>query len=282
MLEDIRRNNEWRYSRRRCYSTTEWKTTSTTNKRHFDSSIESQEKEVSQRTFLLGISHHEIITATLSLFASFVSATTLIGLPAAVYRSGIHYFVHSFNVWFVSYFCQLHCHSSLCSARVQDNLRVLGEEVWSQGLCLPLSSCTSPTYSLPLVFGWEFLLESCLNCQDWVSSGTILVTEVVVIFYASFGGMKAIVNAHVIQTVIVLFSSLAVVVKGIVVVGGVWTCHRRKHSCSRERQVLWFWCQSLYREVLLQSPCFSVISSTGLWLTVQINQSCHVFNPHQI
>lgn len=47
----------------------------------------------SNRDFLTGASDHRILTASTSLFVSYVSATTLIGLPGASYWAGMQYFI---------------------------------------------------------------------------------------------------------------------------------------------------------------------------------------------
>lgn len=171
------------------------------------------------RDYLLGAAHHEIASASLSLFASFVSATTLLGLPAATYRSGQLYLIIMFTFVLSASFANFVVVPVMLRHEFKTTLEYLekrfDKRVFLTAIILYLLSSF-------LASGlWLGVPVRALSQLSGLGiSWTVFITEVVVICYASFGGMKTIVTAHIIQTFVVVISYFTVILKGTVLLGG--------------------------------------------------------------
>ncbi|XP_053319633.1 sodium-coupled monocarboxylate transporter 1-like [Spea bombifrons] len=178
-------------------------------------------KETSQE-FLAGGRSMTAVPVALSLTASFMSAVTILGTPADVYRYGAMYLIFAISYAlvviisaeiFLPVFYRLEITSTYeyLELRFNRSVRILGTIIFIIEMIL---------YTGIVIYAPALALNQVSGFNLW---GAMVATGLVCIFYCTLGGLKAVIWTDAFQIVIMLGGFIAVIVRGIVVQGGIQT-----------------------------------------------------------
>lgn len=175
--------------------------------------------------FLMADRSMRYLPISLSVLASFFSASTLLGTPAEIYQFGTMYWISVvgavfaplmgallfgpmfFNIKVVSVFQYLELRFNSKLVRLFGAFIFLLRATIGMGIVL---------------YGPSTALSAVTEFPTWA---VIVVVGVVCTFYTSIGGMKAVIWTDVFQTLVMLAGMVAVLIKGFIVSGGgrdVW------------------------------------------------------------
>ncbi|XP_072045449.1 sodium-coupled monocarboxylate transporter 1-like [Amphiura filiformis] len=155
----------------------------------------------------------------MSLLASFMSAITILGIPAEVYKNGTMWWwfalSHVTSVWItVSLFMPMFYKLKLVSVNAYLELRfnrvarLCGTVIFYIHKCLYLGTVVyAPCLALSTVTGMSF-------------EGCVLLVVVICTFYTTIGGLKAVVWTDVFQMSVALIGFIAILIKGSIDHGG--------------------------------------------------------------
>ncbi|CAF3850445.1 unnamed protein product [Rotaria magnacalcarata] len=159
-------------------------------------------KKNSAKEFLLANGSMGLFPTALSIMVSFLSAITLLGTPSEIYMHGTMYGYQTIS-WIIA---------SIVAALVfMPKFREMG-----------FTSVYELIYMAIVLYGPALALSQTTGLNIWiavVSIGSICT------FYSSVGGMKAVIWTDVLQSVVILVGLLAVVIQGLITLGGfkrVW------------------------------------------------------------
>ncbi|KAL1512457.1 hypothetical protein ABEB36_002044 [Hypothenemus hampei] len=184
-----------------------------------------RKKHENSHDFLLAGSAMGTFPMAMSLAASFVTAVELLGNPAEMYTSGSQFWmiclafilvVPLTSKFFLPIFMTLRltCSYEYLSRRFNRSTRYLASSLYILQMVLYTSVAVyAPALALSRVTGLNVYL-------------AVSVVYVVCIFYASQGGMKAVIIADTFQTAILMGSLFLIVILGEKFVGGtgiVWS-----------------------------------------------------------
>ncbi|XP_067657886.1 sodium-coupled monocarboxylate transporter 1-like [Haliotis asinina] len=183
--------------------------------------------------YLLGGRRLHVFPVTLSLFVTFLSSTSLIGMPAETFTTGwdftflaagmmLCYLVTMFTVVPVMY--TLHVTSMYEYFQLRfgsPTLRLLVTLVGMvQKIMLSAIVLLSPALSIQTATGLPF----------WVS---VVIVGLVGIIYTSIGGIRSVVFADVFQAVIIMVGVICVLVKTVDSAGGMGATWRLANEGGR-------------------------------------------------
>ncbi|XP_050034618.1 sodium-coupled monocarboxylate transporter 1-like isoform X2 [Dermacentor andersoni] len=181
--------------------------------------------DVSNKSFLLGNRKLGVFPVTMSLMASFQSATTVLGYPAEMYYKGTQFWMAIFGLAIsnvivaelllpVLYKLNMTSVNTYLERRFSGAVRTLGS----------LSFITNTLLYMGVVlYGPSVALESVTGLPVWAS---ILFLGLICTFYTVLGGMKAVVWTDTFQMTVMVLGLTTVVVLGVIKVGSlekVWT-----------------------------------------------------------
>ncbi|XP_078534891.1 sodium-coupled monocarboxylate transporter 1-like [Lissotriton helveticus] len=192
-----------------------------------------------QRTtsqFLIGERAMTAIPVSMSLTSSFMSAVTILGSPADVYRYGAIYALFAISYTIVSIitaeiflpvFYRLGITSTYEYLELRFNrvVRICGTLVFMIEMIL---------YTGIVIYAPALALNQVTGFNLW---GAVVITGAVCTFYCALGGLKAVIWTDVFQIVIMVAGFVAVIARAVVVQGGI----RRIIDDSYEGGRLNFW-----------------------------------------
>ncbi|XP_048251305.1 sodium-coupled monocarboxylate transporter 1-like isoform X2 [Haliotis rufescens] len=171
--------------------------------------------------FLMGGKDMKTVPVAISILVSFMSAILILGTPAEMYREGTQYYLYTFGligaivisaVLYVPLLYPLKYTSSFEYLEKRFNSRAAK----LTGTCILITQ--QVLYMGIASFAPSTALEAVTGFPTWAS---IVTVGLVSTFYTSLGGMKAVVWTDVFQSAVMLAGVLAIVIKGISVVGGM-------------------------------------------------------------
>lgn len=183
-------------------------------------------RQQSTKTFLMGNRELGVFPVSMSLMASFQSATTVLGYPSEMYYKGTQFWVAIFglavsNLIAAELFLPVLYNLQLTSVNSYLERRFCSRAVRTLG---SLSFITNTLLYMGVVlYGPSVALESVTGFPVWAS---IISLGLICTFYTAVGGMKAVVWTDVFQMIIMLLGLASVVALGTIKVGSlekVWT-----------------------------------------------------------
>ncbi|XP_053994281.1 sodium-coupled monocarboxylate transporter 2-like [Hylaeus volcanicus] len=189
-------------------------------------------KQDNTTEYLLGGKMMSCFPVGMSLVASHVSAVSLLAVPVEVYQYGTQYAACIFTS-FIS--CGL---ISLIYLPVFYQLQLTSTfEYLEMRFTRPVRTFTSFLYTLSLVIYIPLIIYvPALAFSQATSINLHLITPIictVCIFYTTIGGLKAVVWADTVQMTVTVGSLFAVLILGIVSVGGVTEIWKKAEEGSR-------------------------------------------------
>merc|ERR1711892_1112352 len=181
---------------------------------------------------LLGGRSMSVIPITASMIASFMSALTLLGMPAEVYTQGTQFFAVLFVLPMVCFltgevylpvFHSLQLQSSYQYLALRFNHTV-------KVICGGFYSFAMLFYIAVVVYTPALALEQILGLNVDVSCATMFV---VCVFYTSLGGMKAVVWTDVFQLFFMFVSTISILVLATSNAGGMSSVFDRNYQDGR-------------------------------------------------
>ncbi|KAL6079209.1 hypothetical protein STEG23_018363, partial [Scotinomys teguina] len=198
------------------------------------------------KDFLMGGRSMTAVPVALSLTASFMSAVTVLGTPAEVYRFGA-----MFSIFGITYFFVV----------------VISAEVFLPVFYkLGITSTYEILYTGIVIYAPALALNQVTGFDLW---GAVVATGVVCTFYCTMGGLKAVVWTDVFQVGIMVAGFASVIIQAAITQGGIDTVLRDASNGGR----LNFW---NFNPNPLQRHSFwtIIIGGTFTWTTIYgINQS---------
>ncbi|XP_069797527.1 sodium-coupled monocarboxylate transporter 1 isoform X2 [Narcine bancroftii] len=173
----------------------------------------------SNNEFLLGGRQMRAVPVAMSLTASFMSAVTVIGTPAEVYRYGAMFLIFCISYSlvaivsaeiFLPIFYRLNITSTYeyLGMRYNKAARYIGTSFYI---------ILTVLYTGIVIYAPALALNQITGFDLW---GVLVATGLVCTFYCTLGGLKAVVWTDVFQMVIMISGFLAVIIRGSVVQGG--------------------------------------------------------------
>ncbi|XP_063301247.1 sodium-coupled monocarboxylate transporter 1-like [Pelobates fuscus] len=224
-------------------------------------------KETSQE-FLTGGRSMSALPVSLSLTASFMSAVTILGTPADVYRYGAMYSIFAISYAFVVIICaeiflplfyRLNITSTYEYLEIRFNkfVRILGTVIFIIEMVL---------YTGIVIYAPALALNQVSGFNLW---GAMVATGLVCTFYCALGGIKAVIWTDAFQIFIMLAGFISVIIRGVVVQGGIQKIIEDSYNGGR----LNFW--DFDPDPLRRHTFWTiVVGGTFLWTGIYgINQS---------
>ncbi|XP_041051594.1 sodium-coupled monocarboxylate transporter 1 [Carcharodon carcharias] len=172
----------------------------------------------SNSQYLLGGRQLTAVPVAMSLTASFMSAVTVIGTPAEVYRYGAIFLIFCFNYVvvtivsaeiFLPVFYRLNITSTYeyLSMRFNKPARYIGTSFYIIQTVL---------YTGIVIYAPALALNQVTGLDLW---GILVATGLVCTLYCTLGGLKAVVWTDVFQMGIMISGFMAVIIRGVVIQG---------------------------------------------------------------
>ncbi|XP_026560272.1 sodium-coupled monocarboxylate transporter 2 isoform X1 [Pseudonaja textilis] len=183
-----------------------------------------ERKKASSGDFLVGGRQMTCGPVALSLTASFMSAVTVLGTPAEVYRHGSSFFLFAIAYTFViistsELFLPVFYRSGITSTYEYLELRFNKPVRMAATLIYILQTIF---YTGVVVYAPALALNQVTGFNLW---GSVFATGIVCTFYCTLGGLKAVVWTDAFQLIVMLIGFLTVLVQGTFKAGGfrnVW------------------------------------------------------------
>ncbi|XP_046559452.1 sodium-coupled monocarboxylate transporter 1-like isoform X1 [Haliotis rubra] len=171
--------------------------------------------------FLMGGRDMKTVPVAISILVSFMSAILILGTPAEMYREGTQYYLYTFGLIGAIVVSTVLYVPLLYPLKYTSSFEYLEKRFKSRaakltGTCILITQ--QVLYMGIASFAPSTALEAVTGFPTWAS---IVTVGLVSTFYTSLGGMKAVVWTDVFQSVVMLAGVLAVVIRGISVVGGI-------------------------------------------------------------
>ncbi|KAK7113233.1 sodium-coupled monocarboxylate transporter 1-like [Littorina saxatilis] len=176
-------------------------------------------KQVTSRNFMVASQGMYVVPVAMSLAVTFLSALSLLGNPVEIYNFNTMFWylvlalllaVAACAHIFVPFFYRLKVTTvfEYLQMRFNTPVRVLGS------IILILQTLT---YFSFILYAPALALSSVTNLSLW---GSVLGMGLLVTFYTTLGGMKAVVWTDTLQAAIILAGFLATLIQGSIVAGG--------------------------------------------------------------
>ncbi|XP_040200253.1 sodium-coupled monocarboxylate transporter 1-like isoform X2 [Rana temporaria] len=178
--------------------------------------------KTTSKEFLAGGKSMTAVPVAMSLTASFMSAVTILGTPADVYRYGAMYSIFAISYGFVVLICaevflpvfyRLNLTSTYeyLELRFSKVVRILGTVIFIIEMVL---------YTGIVIYAPALALNQVSGFNLW---GAMISTGLVCTFYCAMGGLKAVIWTDAFQIIIMVAGFIAVIIRGVVVQGGIQT-----------------------------------------------------------
>ncbi|XP_070575236.1 sodium-dependent multivitamin transporter-like [Ptychodera flava] len=169
------------------------------------------------------------LPVAMSLLVSFLSALTIMGIPAEIFINGPTYAFFALSVLWtlpaVSFLCVPVFHGlNLISAYEYFGLRFNYAVRITAALLFALQTVF---YMAATMIGPALAVEAVVNVDLWI---TLVVSGAVCIFYTSVGGMKAVIWTDVFQFLVIVGTLMTVIILGTIEAGGlqyVWESNKQ-------------------------------------------------------
>ncbi|CAG5127309.1 unnamed protein product, partial [Candidula unifasciata] len=176
-------------------------------------------KQKSSDDFLLAGRNMSPYPVALSLLASFMSAITLLGTPAEIYNYTTMYFWIGLGYLFVI------AGASHIYIPVFYNLGVTSAyEYLEKRFCAGVRTSASMIFVLQMILYMAIVLYAPSLALNAVTGftlwGSVISVGIVCTLYTALGGMKAVLWTDSFQSIMMIISLLAIVIRSSVVVGG--------------------------------------------------------------
>ncbi|XP_056307530.1 sodium-coupled monocarboxylate transporter 2 [Danio aesculapii] len=220
------------------------------------------------KEFLVGGRQMSCGPVALSLTASFMSAVTVIGAPADVYRFGASYVIfgvaYTFVVFFTAeLFLPVFYRSGITSTYEYLELRFCRLVRVAATLIYIIQTIL---YTGVVVYAPALALNQVTGFDLW---GSIFATGIVCTFYCTLGGLKAVVWTDAFQMVVMVVGFLTVLIQGSSRAGGIENVWSTAHTGGR-LQVFDFDASPLRRHTFWTLS----VGGTFTWLGIYgVNQS---------
>ncbi|NWS87099.1 SC5A8 protein, partial [Toxostoma redivivum] len=180
------------------------------------------------KDFLMAGRSMNALPVALSLTASFMSAVTVLGTPAEIYRYGAVFCIFAITYAlvvlcsaeiFLPVFYKLGITSTYeyLELRFNKYLRLCGTVLFIIQTASKLQSC-STLYTGIVIYAPALALNQVTGFHLW---GAVVATGVVCTFYCTLGGLKAVVWTDVFQVGIMVAGFSSVIIRAVVVQEGI-------------------------------------------------------------
>ncbi|NXU32033.1 SC5A8 protein, partial [Thalassarche chlororhynchos] len=180
------------------------------------------------KDFLMGGRSMSALPVALSLTASFMSAVTVLGTPAEIYRYGAIFCIFAITYGlvvlcsaeiFLPVFYKLGITSTYeyLELRFNKYLRLCGTALFVIQTASKPQSC-STLYTGIVIYAPALALNQVTGFDLW---GAVVATGVVCTFYCTLGGLKAVVWTDVFQVGIMVAGFSSVIIRAVVVQEGI-------------------------------------------------------------
>ncbi|XP_073203914.1 sodium-coupled monocarboxylate transporter 2 isoform X2 [Lepidochelys kempii] len=191
-----------------------------------------ERKNVTSKQFLVGGKQMTCGPVALSLTASFMSAVTVLGTPAEVYRYGapfiIFFISYTFVIIFTSeLFLPVFYRSGITSTYEYLELRFNKSVRFAATLIYIVQTIL---YTGVVVYAPALALNQVTGFNLW---GSVFATGIVCTFYCTLGGLKAVVWTDTFQLVVMVIGFLTVLIQGTVQNGGPTNIWENANNGSR-------------------------------------------------
>ncbi|XP_027278088.1 sodium-coupled monocarboxylate transporter 2 [Cricetulus griseus] len=191
-----------------------------------------ERKKATSREFLVGGRQMSFGPVALSLTASFMSAVTVLGTPAEVYRFGASFFLfiisYAFVVFFTSeLFLPVFYRSGITSTYEYLQLRFNKPVRYAATVIYIVQTVL---YTGVVVYAPALALNQVTGFDLWAS---VFATGIVCTFYCSLGGLKAVVWTDAFQMVVMIVGFLTVLIQGSSHAGGFHNVLEQARNGSR-------------------------------------------------
>ncbi|XDA84487.1 hypothetical protein R6Z07F_014297 [Ovis aries] len=191
-----------------------------------------ERKKATSREFLVGGRQMNFGPVALSLTASFMSAVTVLGTPADVYRFGA-----SFVLFFIAYalviiltselFLPVFYRSGITSTYEYLQLRFNKPVRYAATVIYIVQTIL---YTGVVVYAPALALNQVTGFDLW---GSVFATGIVCTFYCTLGGLKAVVWTDAFQMVVMIVGFLTVLIQGSIHAGGLHSVLEKAENGSR-------------------------------------------------
>uniref|UniRef100_A0A8C4RV85 Solute carrier family 5 member 8 n=1 Tax=Erpetoichthys calabaricus TaxID=27687 RepID=A0A8C4RV85_ERPCA len=174
------------------------------------------------KDFLMGGRKMTAVPVALSLTASFMSAVTVLGTPAEIYRNGAMFSIFGFTYVFVviissEIFVPVFYRLGITSTYEYLELR-FNKAVRLCGTILFIIQTI--LYTGIVIYAPALALNQVTGFDLW---GAVIATGIICTFYCTMGGLKAVVWTDVFQVGVMVAGFSSVIIRAVVVQGGVST-----------------------------------------------------------
>ncbi|NXJ45051.1 SC5A8 protein, partial [Spizaetus tyrannus] len=181
------------------------------------------------KDFLMGGRSMTALPVALSLTASFMSAVTVLGTPAEIYRYGAIFCIFAITYGlvvlcsaeiFLPVFYKLGITSTYeyLELRFNKYLRLCGTILFIIQTASKPQSCSATLYTGIVIYAPALALNQVTGFDLW---GAVVATGVVCTFYCTLGGLKAVVWTDVFQVGIMVAGFSSVIIRAVVVQEGI-------------------------------------------------------------
>ncbi|XP_067948589.1 sodium-coupled monocarboxylate transporter 2-like [Watersipora subatra] len=178
----------------------------------------SGNKQKTTKEFLLADGNMSVWPVSMSLFASFMSAISTLGIPSDTYTYGLM-FIYAALGFIPAMFFAGHLYIpvfyNLKLTSIYEYLEMRFNRI-TRIICVCSYLIQMTLYMSVVLYAPSLALSAVTGINVWIS--TISVATVC-IFYTAIGGMKAVMWTDTVQAVIMLAGVIAVVTKGFLTVG---------------------------------------------------------------
>ncbi|XP_045413652.1 sodium-coupled monocarboxylate transporter 2 [Lemur catta] len=191
-----------------------------------------ERKKATSGEFLVGGRQMTFGPVALSLTASFMSAVTVLGTPAEVYRFGapflIFFITYAFVVIFTSeLFLPVFYRSGITSTYEYLQLRFNKLVRYAATVIYIVQTIL---YTGVVVYAPALALNQVTGFDLW---GSVFATGIVCTFYCTLGGLKAVVWTDAFQMVVMIVGFLTVLIQGSAHAGGIHNVTEQAKNGSR-------------------------------------------------
>ncbi|KAG8202012.1 hypothetical protein JTE90_010383 [Oedothorax gibbosus] len=189
-------------------------------------------KNNTTKEFLFGGKTMKVIPVAMSVLATFISAITLLGVPAESYQYGVQYWIINLSYClmipviaqvYVPLFYKLQVSS------VNEYLEKRYNK-FVRTLCFIISTVTQLLYVAFVIYAPSLVLSQVTGLDIWLC---VLSIGVVCTFYTTIGGIKAVVWTDVFQIVIIIGSLITIILKGGKDAGGLEEVWAKAQNSTR-------------------------------------------------
>uniref|UniRef100_A0A0B7BIN6 Sodium-coupled monocarboxylate transporter 1 n=1 Tax=Arion vulgaris TaxID=1028688 RepID=A0A0B7BIN6_9EUPU len=178
-------------------------------------------KQKTQGEYLMANRNMPILPVAISILVSFMSAILILGTPAEMYTQGTEFYISMIGMFFGVVLAALLFVPLLFPLKITSVFEYLELRFKSRNARLLgtfLMVISQVLYAGLATFAPSTAFEAVTGFPSWA---TILISGAVATFYTSIGGMKAVIWTDVFQAFVMVAGMLAIVIQGIISVGGI-------------------------------------------------------------